>query len=531
MGPYQDIDPTFQGLIAWEVIDAAPCRKFVLNFYQVPYFGDPNSVSTSWCGGPLYATSQIVLYETTNVIDIYIESKPNCPAWNQGRAIEGIQNATGTVAFPVPGRNNTVFTAFNDAYRFTPNALPNQVSIAWFDPLGNFISSADTVTVCPSVTSTYTVNAHFGNCPGATTADVSDQVTITPSATLVSALSAQQNISCFGGNNGAAAVSVSIGSPPYTFAWSPSGGTNATASNLAAGNYTCSVTNPSGCINIIPVTITQPSVLTTNNSPPTNISCYNGSNGQIITNAGGGSPGYTYQWSPSGGTAATASNLVIGNYTVTVTDANGCSITATSTITQPTQLSGVGATITNVSCFNGNNGSARVTPGGGTGPYTYTWTPSGGSSQTASSLSAGNYTVTVTDANGCTVTATATIIQPNVLTGLGGTLANVTCFNGNNGVIRVNPNGGTPGYTYSWTPSGGTGQTASNMAAGTYTITVTDANGCTVSSTATVTQPPVVTAVGSTITNVSCAGGNNGSVSVTPGGGIPGYTYAWSPAG
>jgi gliding motility-associated-like protein len=531
MGPYQDIDPTFQGLIAWEVIDAAPCRKFVCNFYQVPYFGDPNSVSTAWCGSPLYATSQIVLYETTNVIDIYIASKPTCTAWNAGLAIEGIQNEFGTVAYTVPGRNCTVFTAFNDAYRFTPNALPWQVSLAWFDPLGNFISSADSITVCPATASTYTLNAHYGNCPAATTVDVSDQVTVTPSGSLQSALQSQQNISCFGGNNGSASVVVNVGSPPYTFAWSPTGGTAATASNLTAGTYTCSVTNPSGCVNIIPVTITQPPILTTANSPPTNVSCYNGSNGQVITTAGGGTPAYTYQWSPSGGTGATASSLSIGMYTVTVTDSYGCSTTATSTITQPTQITAAGATITNVSCFNGNNGSASVTPGGGTGTYTYLWNPSAATTQTASSLISGTYTATVTDANGCTATSTATITQPSVLLGPSSTLAHVACNGGANGSVRVNPSGGTGPYTFVWSPSAQTGQTATGLTSGTYTVTVTDSHGCTVSSTATVNQPNALAAPTSTLTNVGCNGGNNGSASVTASGGTGTYTYLWSPTG
>jgi len=246
MGPYQDIDPTFQGVIAWEIIGTTPCRKFVLNYYQVPYFGDPNSVSTLWCNSALYATSQIVLYETTNVIDIIIKDKPYCSLWNGGRAIEGIQNAAGTVGYAVPGRNNTVFTAYNDAWRFTPNAAPSMVSLSWRDALSNLIGTGNSVTVCPSATSTYTLSAHYGNCPGATTVDVSDQVTVTvPSA--LAAPTSVTNVSCAGGSNGSASVSVTGGTPGYTYLWSPSGGSGAAASNLAAGTYTVTVTDSHGC--------------------------------------------------------------------------------------------------------------------------------------------------------------------------------------------------------------------------------------------------------------------------------------------
>jgi large repetitive protein len=528
MGPYQDIDPTFQGQISWQVIDAIPCRKFVLNYYQVPYYGDPNSVSTGSCPSPLYATSQIVLYETTNVIDIIIQDKPFCLGWNQGRCIEGIQNATGTVAFAVPGRNNTIFSATNDAWRFTPNAAPSMVSLAWFDDQANYLGSGDSITVCPTVPTTYTLNAHYDNCPGATTVDVSDTVTVYPSGSLITAAGFIQNVSCYGGNNGSASVNISTGTAPYTFTWSPSGGNGQTASGLTAGNYTATISDAAGCLNTVPVTITQPPLLTANSPPTTSVSCFNGNNGVASVTAAGGTPGYTYSWAPSGGAAATASNLTAGNYTVYITDANNCTTSSAVSVTQPAVLTALGGTLANVSCFNGNNGVARVTPGGGTPGYTYSWLPSGGNGATASSLTAGTYTVIVADANGCTAISTANITQPPALTLGAPVVANVSCFNGNNGSASVNPGGGSPGYSYSWSPSGGNGITASNLTAGTYTVTVTDANSCSITTSTTVTQPLALTAIGSTITNVLCFGGNDGSVSVTPGDGTPGYSYLWS---
>ena len=130
MGVYEDIDPTNMGDIYWQLTGTYPSRKLIVSFYQIPYYGDPNSVSTGSCSSPLFLTSQIVLYETTNAIDIYIKNKPTCTGWNNGLAIEGIQNATGTVAYPIAGRNNTVWTATNDAYRFLPMG-PNIVTFSW----------------------------------------------------------------------------------------------------------------------------------------------------------------------------------------------------------------------------------------------------------------------------------------------------------------------------------------------------------------------------------------------------------------
>jgi hypothetical protein len=203
----------------------------------------------------------------------------------------------------------------------------------------------------------------------------------------------------------------------------------------------------------------------------------------------GGAGGYTYAWSPSGGTAATATGLSAGTYTVTVTDANACTATRNFTITQPTVISTATAAQTNVSCNGGSNGSASVTPSGGAGGYTYSWSPSGGTAATATGLSAGTYTVTVTDANACTATRNFTITQPTVISTATAAQTNVSCNGGSNGSASVTPSGGAGGYTYSWSPSGGTVATATGLSAGTYTVTVTDANACTSTANFIITEP------------------------------------------
>ncbi|HRJ37737.1 MAG TPA: SprB repeat-containing protein, partial [Flavobacteriales bacterium] len=355
--------------------------------------------------------------------------------------------------------------------------------------------------------------------------------TITQPAVLTANITASTNILCNGATTGSATVTAGGGVAPYTYSWSPSGGTAATASGLAAGAYTVTVTGVGGCTATASVTLTQPAALTSSITASTNISCNGGNNGSATVTAGGGSAPYTYSWSPSGGTAATASGLTAGAYTVTVTDNNGCTRTSSVTLTQPAALTATMGAPTNVTCNGGNNGAVSVTVGGGSVPYSYNWSPAPGAGQgtaAISSLTAGAYTVTVTDNNGCTQTASATITQPALLTATISSSTNVTCNGLSNGSATVNAGGGVAPYTYSWSPSGGTGLTASNLAAGNYSVTVTDNNGCASIANITITQPTVITLATSSV-NTNC-GAATGSVDVVAGGGAGGYSYSWNTA-
>ena len=343
----------------------------------------------------------------------------------------------------------------------------------------------------------------------------------------ITATQSQTNLTCNGICNGTASVVASGGTGTYTYAWAPSGGTAATATGLCAGTYTCTISSPVGCSITKTFTLTQPTAVTGATSS-TSVVCNGGSTGTATVVASGGTPGYTYSWAPAGGTGATTTGVPAGNYTVTITDLNGCTGTATVVVTQPTAVTASTTTVT-ATCGN-PNGSATVTPGGGVGPYTFAWAPSGGTSATATGLLAGSYTVTVTDSRGCTQTATATIINSGGPSASISATTNVTCFGGNNGSATVSVVGGTGPFGYSWAPSGGTGSTASSLIAGSYTVTVTDVNGCTATATATITQPPVITATQSQV-NVTCNAACNGSATVVASGGTGTYTYAWAPSG
>jgi gliding motility-associated-like protein len=386
-------------------------------------------------------------------------------------------------------------------------------------PYGYSWSSGSSTASANSLTAgSYTVTVTDANGCFVTSA-----ITITQPLALVVSVSSSNGVSCNGWNNGSAAVTVSGGTNPYSYAWS-NGGSSASTSNLAAGTYSITVTDANGCTSSTSVIITQPATLVASVGSGSDVSCYNGSNGSANAVATGGTTPYSYLWS-NASSSATASNLTAGSYSVTVTDANGCTSTANVSITQPAILTPSISAYNNVHCNGGNTGSATASSTGGTGPYNYSWT-SGSSSATANNLTAGSYTVTVTDAHGCTGSVSVLIQQPFPLSVTSAFTA-PSCFGMSNGSANASASGGTSPYSYAWS-NGSSSATASNLSAGTYTISVTDSNGCTISSPFTVTQPTALIAGISSTTNVSCNGGNNGSASASATGGTGSYSYVWN---
>lgn len=274
MAPFHDIDPSVTGNppadINWQVYGTAPCRQFVITWYSVPMFS---------CTSVL-ATSQLVLHESTNIIDIYLANKPTCAQWNAGAAIQGIQNATGTTAYVTPGRNfPTQWTATNDGYRFEPNGAAN-FTFAWFDLAGNQLSTQTTFQVCPPTTTSYVAVVTNTSCAG--TIVVNDTVTIGVSPGTVTAQSTGTADICNGGY-GSASTTGNGGTAPYTYLWQPGGQTTQTATNLTAGTYIVTITDAAGCAII-------DTVVVNNTDPPVDpLITSNAVNGQLIQNAPGDS--------------------------------------------------------------------------------------------------------------------------------------------------------------------------------------------------------------------------------------------------
>jgi hypothetical protein len=341
------------------------------------------------------------------------------------------------------------------------------------------------------------------------------------------------------------ALSVTIPPPAtendFTVQWTSScGGTFSPSSTSfnptftppgGSGSYTC----------IISATITDPCGRNTFSATAVNVVCTlqastiltqpcgGGASGVINMSVTGGS-GITYSWTRTGGgsgsgSGSTISGLSAGTYNVTVTASNGC-MTSFSRTLNASPIINLTATPTPVACFGGTTGDIDLNVSGGTPGFTYAWSD-GPTTQNRSSLPAGSYTVTVTDANTCTATTSATVTQPNAAFAATPSVTNVPCFGEAAGAINLAVSGGTPAYTYLWN-DGATTQNRTSLNAGTYAVTVTDANNCTLPVTnITVTQPASALSLSSTQTNATC-GASAGSITVTATGGTGAYTYDWS---
>ena len=357
----------------------------------------------------------------------------------------------------------------------------------------------------------------------------SGSVTITqPQAALTVQASIDQDVSCYGGNDGSISIVVQGGTPAYNYMWN-TGSTLQNITGLAVGSYTVTVTDINGCSSTVSASVGQPvAALSASTVVTSNISCFSGNNGSINLTVSGGSAPYSFVWS-TGATTEDISGVAAGNYSVTITDVNGCTTTASGQITQPVGALNASVSMTQfVSCFGGSNGSLNVSINGGTAPFTYLWS-NGSISQSISNLSAGVYTVTVTDANGCFLSQSGAVTQPSASLSINVTsVSAVLCHSGSSGTIDLTVSGGTSPYSFSWS-NGATTEDLTGLTAGTYTVIVTDVNGCSESSTINVSQPQAALgAVASSISSVSCYGGNNGSASVVVSGGTVPYTYLWN---
>lgn len=310
--------------------------------------------------------------------------------------------------------------------------------------------------------------------------------TITPpSITLTST-----NATC-GTNNGSASVNVTGGTTPYQYAWS-NGQTASSITNLAAGTYTVTVTDANSCTVNGSVNVNTPANISVV-LHPTNPTC--GSNNGIISAAvNGGTQPYNYSWS-NGQNQSSAINLVVGSYTVTVTDASNCQFVTSITLQSSNNMS-VSTTSTNATCGNAN-GTATVNASSGTAPYTYLWS-NGQDSQTAVNLAQGSYNVTVSDVNGCQAINFASVnaVLPPELS-----LVSVpTDCSINNGKVTALVSNGTAPYQYLWS-NGNTTNEIANLGIGDYAVTVLDASNCVVNASSTVSYQNLGGAFGSIPTN------------------------------
>jgi gliding motility-associated-like protein len=331
-------------------------------------------------------------------------------------------------------------------------------------------------------------------------------------------------ISANGGSDGKARVFANGGVGPYTYTWSPGGGTLDSITNKPKGTYYVIVCDANNCCKTDSAIITDPPPIILTFQTTNNL-CFGDSIGTASVSAVGGVLPYTFTWS-TGTVGTSIVGLKAGAYTVTVADSNNVTVQGSVNITQPTQIS-ISFDSVSVRCFGGNNGSLTANATGGTGGYTYTWSNGAGNVMTATGLIAQSHTVTVTDANGCTSSATKTLFQPALLNATLVSTDSTSCFGTADGSATINVVGGTPNYTYNWSiPSAPNAPIASVFPAGLQGVLVTDQNGCTDTVIFNIQQPAQIGLAVAT-TNANCATSNDGTATATVNGGTAPYTYTW----
>ena len=494
-GPYHDYYPTSVGNIRYALLGAYPCRTFVVNYDHIPEFSCTTQISTS----------QIVIYESTNIIEVYILNKALCSTWNSGNAIIGIENASGTAGLAAPGRNTGSWSAANEAWRFTPTG-PSNVVVNWLQGI-NTIGTGTSISVSPTTTTTYTAEAVYTCCNG-NVVTVTDNVVVTPNLSYSLSVTPTHPTFCQGGS-----VTLTASGSSTNYTWTPSTGLNTTsgptviASPTVSTNYV--VTGSNGVCtgtDTVFVTVSPHPVITATGS-----TICTGNSGTVT--ASSSVTGTTYVWSPSGSTSnpLTVSPTATTSYKVIGTAA-GCKDSTTATVTvNPLPL----IHVDNDTICNGF--TAQLTAQNG---VSYIWEDSSTvNPRNISPIITSTYYVTGTDANGCKNKDTAMVIVNN------------------NPTITVNPVTICAGATTSLTASGAltyvwnTTATTNPLvitppATAIYSVTGTDQNGCVGTDTALVTilPQPILTATGSTI----CLGDTG---TVTAFSNTPGTTYIWVPTG
>ena len=551
-GPYHDIDidqPGSNKRIEYRIEGTAPKRRFIASFNEVPYFSGSCS--------QFFATHMMVLYEGTGIVEVYIKDKPNCTAWNGGRAILGMQNGNFTKAIAVNGRNATVWgdNGMNECWRFIPSGGAPTFKSANLILNGNVVATADTATtalgklglsfpnICPPNPNTkYYLEVRYKDCNNPNNDIVfTDSVTVNKLPSSLIGTAAVQPAAC-GTNNGSITINgVAGGSTPYQY--SIDGGvtwqTSNTFTGLAQGAYTINIKDASGvCTLTLNASVTLSGALpaTTTNQAT---ACTGVNNGSITVTSVGGTGPYTFSLNggaPVAGTIPyTYSNLAAGGYTVLVRDqSNGCTTALLNVVVSVGTGVDASGTSAATSCPTVNNGTVTVTTTAGVAPFSFGIDggalQAGTSPYTFSNLSPGNHVVSIRDALGCTRTLNVNVAPGPSLTAAVTSTA-TGCQGASNGTVTVTPNSGTGPYTYSIDNgsfvSGAAPYTFSNLSSGNHTIVIRDAAGCAsnIINVNVAAGPPLATTA--TKTDALCFGGSTGSISVNqPAAGTAPYQYS-----
>ena len=368
----------------------------------------------------------------------------------------------------------------------------------------------------------YTVTLTDGNGCSATAA-----VTVTQPPALTVTQSCTDETAPNSGD-GTTSVSVSGGQTSYSYNWSNGAGNISSQVGLPDGTYTVTITDGNACTIVSSCVVNPIGCSVTPAVTMTDVSCNAGSDGTGFAVINGSlSTSFTYAWSGAGGASQSASNLIAGGYSVTITDGDGCSVIGNGVVNQPTAMT-ITSAFVNVVCFGDANGSIDITLIGGTPGYTYLW-GDGPTIDDRVGIGGGTYTVTATDASvaGCTISTSVVVVEPTQLVATI-TPTDVTCNAAANGQVNIDVSGGTSAYSFLWSNLSSS-EDLTSLGQGTFTVTITDAVGCTIIRSAVVNEPGAITITTSS-TDANC-GQADGSVSAGAVGGAGGFSYAWPALG
>ncbi len=410
-----------------------------------------------------------------------------------------------------------VSTTF-DTYMYL---LDNNCNIIEFDDDGCGNQSVINKSLCRTGDYYVVIDGKNANSQGTFTLTISENTNFTYAVSIAST-----NPSCFGFNDGEAEVNITGGISPFTILWS-NGQSDTITTGLGAGAISVTVTDFEGCAATANATLTNPPqmAISTSSVP---VSCGGANDGSATATPSGGTPPYTYLWNS---TPVQNGNPAIllpdGSYSVLVTDFNGCTASGNVTVGAATAVIIDIISYNDITCFGENDGAITISASGGAPPYSPAWTNSSVTGFSASNLPPGPISVTVFDNTGtCNTTRAFNIIEPPLLTSTINAVRDVNCNGGSDGAIDLGVAGGTIPYNYNWT-GGTTGEDLLNATAGNYSVTVTDANGCTVENSQTLSEPTAISALISS-TDGGCEGDSIGSADLSVSGGVPPYVYFWS---
>ena len=463
----------------------------------------------------------------------------------------------------IPVISDASITIYSEAtFTFEPNEIstntvPSGTQYTWstpsFTPVGSILGASAEInrqnairqtlenTGTSPIVLSYTITPTTPTCTGN---PFTLEVTVNPN---ISSNAMVTNITCFEVNDGTISSTIEGGVPfssgnPYLISWTGPNGfssTNATITNLAAGPYTLRIEDSTGFFITEEWIVTQPNLLTITKDKEQNISCFQGNDGAIEVRISGGTKPYTFNWTTTNGSGIIAgaknqNTLTAGTYILEVIDQNNCVTSTSFILTEPEGLTITTTDKQDVLCFGEATGSISLNVTGGTKTeispgifdYIYNWTGPNGfssSSKNINNLTAGVYTVAVTDNLGCTTSSDITINEtPEII--INYTKTDVSCYGATDGALEVTIDGGAAPYQITWS-NFGNGFTQSNLEAGTYVATITDANNCAEQVSIEIKQPLFF--IDPDLTPISCNGANDGSIRLNLTGGITPIRVTW----